>query len=109
MNNPQRYLALDVFRGMTIATMITKGAYIDLSKFPTATRTKILAAVKFNYPNSSTDPLKAFIYNLYDANMRRDWIPSDPYYERQYLNSVPLDQITLYSDLGYVLTQNPGW
>lgn len=90
-------------------TTLGKGAYVDLSKFPTATRTKILAAVRFYYPNPSTDPLKAFIYNLYDANMRRDWIPADPYYERQYLNSVPLDQITLYSDLGYVLTQNPGW
>lgn len=90
-------------------TTLGKGAYVDLSKFPTATRTKIIAAVRFYYPNPTTEPLKAFIYNLYDANMRRDWLPGDAYYERQYLNSVPLDQITLYSDLGYVLTQNPGW
>jgi hypothetical protein len=41
--------------------------------------------------------------------MRRDWIPGDSYYERQYLNCVPLDQIKLYSDLGHMLTQNPGW
>ncbi len=90
-------------------TTLGKGAYVDLSKFPTATRTKILAAVRFYYPNPATEPLKGFIYNLYDANMRRDWIPGDSYYERQYLNSVPLDQIKLYSDLGYELTQNPGW
>lgn len=90
-------------------TTLGKGAYVDLSKFPTATRTKILAAVRFYYPNATTEPLKAFIYNLYDANMRRDWKPGDPYYERQYLNSIPLDQIKLYLDLGYELKQNPGW
>lgn len=41
--------------------------------------------------------------------MRRDWIPGDSYYERQYLNAVPLDQIKLYKDLGFTLSQNPGW
>lgn len=89
-------------------TTLGKGAYIDLLKFPAATRTKIVAAVKFYTPNPA-DPNKKFIYNLYDANMRRDWIPGDPYHERQYLNCVPLDQIKLYSDLGYELSQNPGW
>jgi hypothetical protein len=89
-------------------TTLGKGAYIDFLKFPAATRTKIKAAVRFFYPNPA-DVNKAFIYNLYDANMRRDWQPGNPYYERQYLNSVPLDQITLYSDLGYVLSQNTGW
>lgn len=90
-------------------TTLGKGAYVDLSKFPAATRTKIIAAVRFYYPNPTTDPLKGFIYNLYDANLRRDWKPGDAYYERQYLNSVPKDQIKLYLDLGYELTQNPGW
>ncbi len=89
-------------------TTLGKGAYIDLGKFPAATKTKILAAVKFVYPNPD-DKDKAFIYNLYDANQRRDWKPGDPYYERQYLNCVPLDQIKLYSDMGYELKQNPGW
>lgn len=90
-------------------TPLGRGAYVDLSKFPAATRAKIIAAVKFYYPNPATDPLKGFIYNLYDSNMRRDWKPGDPYHERQYLNSIPIDQIKLYQDLGYVLTQNPGW
>jgi hypothetical protein len=90
-------------------TTLGKGAYVDLSKFPATTKTKILAAVRFYYPNPTTEPSKAFIYNLYDANMRRDWKPGDPYHERQYLNSVPLDQIKLYLDLGYELKQNPGW
>lgn len=89
-------------------TSLGKGAYVDLNKFSAATKTKIKAAVRFVYPNPA-DLNKGFIYNLYDANMRRDWQPGNAYYERQYLNSVPLDQITLYSDLGYVLTQNPGW
>lgn len=90
-------------------TTLGKGAYVDLSKFPAATRTKIIAAVRFYYPNPTTDPLKGFIYNLYDANMRRDWKPGDPYYERQYLNSIPKDQIKLFLDLGHELKQNPGW
>jgi hypothetical protein len=89
-------------------TTLGKGAYVDLLKFPAATRTKIKAAVRFYYPNPA-DQNKGFIYNLYDANMRRDWQPTVPYYERQYLNCVPLDQITLYSDQGYVLSQNAGW
>lgn len=89
-------------------TTLGKGAFIDLSKFPAATRTKIVAAVRFYYPIAG-DNNKAFMYNLYDANMRRDWIASDPYYERQYLSAVPLDQIKLYKDLGYNLAQNPGW
>jgi len=89
-------------------TTLGKGAYIDLSKFPSATRTKILAAVRFVYPIPG-DTDHAFIWNLYDANQRRNWLPGDSYYERQYLSCVPLDQIKLYSDLGYILTQNPGW
>ena len=90
-------------------TTLGKGAYVDLARFSSATRTKILAAVRFYYPDPVGEPLKAFIYNLYDVNLRRDWVPGDSYYERQYLNCVPLDQIKLYSDLGHTLTQNPGW
>ena len=89
-------------------TTMGKGAYVDLSVFDAATLTKVVKAVHFYYPQAgNTD--RAFIYNLYDANMRRDWIAGDPYYERQYLNAVPLDQIKLYRDLGYELSQNPGW
>lgn len=89
-------------------TTLGKGAFVDLTKFPAAIKTKILAAVKFYYPDPNNKN-QGFIYNLYDANMRRDWKPGDPYYERQYLNAIPLDQIKLYKDLGYELTQNPGW
>jgi hypothetical protein len=89
-------------------TTMGKGAYVDLSVFDAATLAKVVKAVHFYYPEAgNTD--RAFIYNLYDANMRRDWIAGDPYYERQYLNAVPLDQIKLYRDLGYELSQNPGW
>lgn len=40
---------------------------------------------------------------------RRLWIDGDIMFERQYFNSVPLDQIKLYKDNGFDLTQNPGW
>ena len=29
--------------------------------------------------------------------------------ERYYLRAIPADQITVYKDKGYTLTQNPGW
>ena len=89
-------------------TTLGKGAYVDFNKFTAAQVINIKKAVKFFYPNPA-DQTKAFIYNLYDNNMRRDWIPGDSYYERQYLNAVPLDQIKLYKDLGFTLSQNPGW
>lgn len=89
-------------------TTLGRGAYIDLSVFNASTRSRIVAAVKFYYPTPG-ETNKGFIYNLHDANMRRDWQSGNSYYERQYLNAIPLDQIKLYSDLGYVLAQNPGW
>jgi len=89
-------------------TTLGKGALVNLMKFPLATRKAVVKSGHFYLPIPG-DSTKSFMYNLYDANMRRDWKPGDPYYERQYLNCVPLDQIKLYQDLGYVLEQNPGW
>lgn len=89
-------------------TTLGKGAYIDLTKFDAATVVKIKKAVYFYYPNPD-DTNRGFVYNLYNPNLRRDWQPGNSYYERQYLNAVPLDQIKLYKDMGYTLAQNPGW
>ena len=88
-------------------TKLSLGAYVDLDAFPTK-KAAILKAVKFYYPDPGNTS-KGFVYTLYDANMRRDWQPGNPYYERQYLNAVPIDQMKLYQDLGYELSQNPGW
>ncbi len=89
-------------------TTLGKGALVDLTALTPEVRKKVTSAVRFWLPVAG-DSTKCFIYNLYDANMRRDWVPGESYYERQYLNSVPKDQIKLYSDMGYTLTQNPGW
>lgn len=89
-------------------TTLGKGALVDLMAFSAADRQKIVKAVHFWLPVPG-DSTKSFIYNLYDSNMRRDWVPGDSFYERQYLNSVPLDQIKLYSDMGFNLTQNSSW
>ncbi len=91
-----------------IPTKLGIGAYIDLSKFTGKPKEDLMKNVHFYYPDPN-DLTKAFVYNLYEKNMRRDWVPGNSYYERQYLNAVPLDQIKLYQDLGYELTQNPGW
>jgi len=113
-NDLKRWKKYEYLKTMETAgpTTLGKGAYIDLAWYPTSPtdiRDKVIKAVRLYYPDPVGQPLKAFIYNLYELNMRRDWLPGDSYYERQYLNSVPLDQIKLYSDLGYTLTQNPGW
>lgn len=89
-------------------TNLGKGAYIDLSIFSSGDRDKIEKSNELYFPDPG-DTDHAFIYDLYDANMRRDWQPGNPYYERQYLNAIPLDQIKLYRDLGYSLAQNSGW
>jgi len=91
-----------------IPTKLGIGAYVDLDQFSGRAKEDLMKNVHFYYPNPN-DLTKAFVYNLYEKNMRRDWVPGNSYYERQYLNAVPLDQIKLYRDLGYELTQNPGW
>jgi len=91
-----------------IPTKLGIGAYVDLNRFTGKPKQDLLKNVHFYYPDPN-DLTKAFVYNLYEKNMRRDWVPSNSYYERQYLNAVPLDQIKLYQDLGYELAQNPGW
>lgn len=85
-----------------------KGAYIDLTRFTEADQAKIKTATQLYVPDAA-NPHLAFVYNLYDANMRRDWQPGNSWYERQYLNAVPLDQLRLYKDVGFTLSQNPGW
>ena len=109
-NDLKRWKKYDYLKTIETAgpTTLGKGAMVNLLSYPTATRKKIVAAVRFYLPVAG-DSTKSFIYNLYDANMRRDWQPGVAYYERQYLNCVPLDQVKLYSDMGYVLSQNPGW
>lgn len=89
-------------------TTLGKGALVNLMEFTPALRKKVTTSVHFWLPVAG-DSTKCFIYNLFDSNMRRDWVPGNSYYERQYLNSIPLDQIKLYSDMGFTLTQNPGW
>jgi len=110
-NDLKRWNKFDYLNTLETAsgpTTLGKGAMVDLLAFPKATRKKMVSAVRWWLPVPG-DSTKSFIYNLYDANMRRDWQPGVDFYERQYLNCVPLDQIKLYSDLGYVLSQNPGW
>jgi starch-binding outer membrane protein, SusD/RagB family len=91
-----------------VPSSLGTGIYFDLNTYSAADQTTINARFKFYVPDAGA-PKKVFIKTLPDANQRRDWQPGVPFYERQYLNSVPLDQIKLYGDLGYELKQNPYW
>jgi hypothetical protein len=104
----KKYEYLKTVEDASGPTELGKGALVNLMDFPADMRKKVTTAVHFWLPVPG-DSTKCFIHNLYDANMRRDWQPGNSYYERQYLNSVPKDQIKLYTDMGYTLTQNPGW
>jgi len=110
-NDLKRWNKLDYLRTVQdgdVPTKLSLGAWVDLSKYTATQKTNILKNVKFYNPDPTKKDL-GFVNVLYDVNMRRDWKPGDAYYEKQYLNAVPLDQITLYNSLGYRLTQNPGW
>ena len=70
---------------------INRGAWIDKSDYPGINSSVELTGGTTGYVIPSPTVQRTF---------------SDPKF---YLNPLPLDQITLYSDQGAELTQNPGW
>lgn len=103
-------------------TDISMGAPFDFYRWgspadaPTSQRGKNLAAIRNAFKTKGSlyvftpgDSSRVATYNLFQSSSRRDWVEGDINFERQYFTSVPLDQIKLYQDMGYTLTQNPGW
>lgn len=103
-------------------TDISMGATFDFYRWgspsdsPTSDRGKNLKAIRNAFKTKGSlyvftpgDSSRVATYNLFQSSSRRDWVEGDIYYERQYFSSIPLDQIKLYKDMGYTLTQNPGW
>lgn len=73
---------------------INQGAWLNKADYPDANLTDITLTngdTGYIIPASAASSLRVF---------------DDP---RVYLSPIPLDQIKLYEDQGYVLTQNPGW
>lgn len=87
---------------------IILGAWMNEADYPKFNWVEIKKAVNFFYPNPS-DKTKGFVYTVNIITSQREWTAGQSFFERQYLNSVPLDQITLYKDFGVELTQNYGW
>jgi starch-binding outer membrane protein, SusD/RagB family len=85
----------------------TLGAFIDLTDYTAAQQTKIKAAQEIFYTNAAKT--EGFLHILKKPEQLRKWENGNIIYERQYLNAVPKDQITLYKGAGFTLTQNPGW
>lgn len=87
------------------------GSYFDYTKYTAKQKADLIDKVSSQalycpIPGDSTrialDPIKGQLN-------RRDWVEGDVVFERQYFTSVPKDQIKLYKDNGYELTQNLGW
>lgn len=57
---------------------------------------------------SNQDTDKGYI-NYLQGNSLRVFKKGDLNSERYYLRAIPAEQITVYKDNGYTLTQNPGW
>lgn len=90
------------------------GAFVDTLDYPRITNGPTWLTlinnsdIRMYFPNPN-DKSKGYIYGLWNSSLQRDWVPGQSFFERQYLRSVPLDQIKMYSDMGVTLTQNPGW
>jgi hypothetical protein len=85
----------------------TLGAFIKLTDFTAAQQAKIISTQGIFYTNVAKT--EGFLHILNKPEQVRKWENGDIIYERQYLNAVPKDQITLYRGAGFKLTQNPGW
>lgn len=57
---------------------------------------------------SNQDTDKGYI-NYLQGDDLRVFKKGDLNSERYYLRAIPAEQITVYKDNGYTLTQNPGW
>ncbi|MEK7720544.1 MAG: RagB/SusD family nutrient uptake outer membrane protein [Bacteroidota bacterium] len=94
------------------------GAWVAKADYPASTKwatitTKLWDPAAPKNPTANYVPpiVGGYIFGIWSITsaQNRDWISGDPFYERQYLNPVPLGQIKLYQDQGIELTQNPGW
>jgi hypothetical protein len=94
------------------------GAWVVKADYPAATKWATISAKLWD-PALPKNPTTAYvppatagyIFGIWSITsaQNRDWIAGDPFYERQYLNPIPLGQIKLYKDAGVTLTQNTGW
>lgn len=83
------------------------GAWINKADYP-----NIAAIVKVYDPAAPSSTTKGYINYYYDASKgtkAREFTKGALDSERNYLRAIPAAQITLYSDKGFTLTQNPGW
>lgn len=80
------------------------GAYFKKSTYP-----KMTGATLYDPADpTNADPDKGYFMYNYETNMRV-FVKGELSSERYYLRAIPAEQITIYSDNGYTLTQNPGW
>ena len=85
---------------------IVLGAWIKKEDYP-----GINSAVKLFNPSGdeSKEGYIMFYYYAGDKTAQRTFTKGDKNSERNYLRAVPITEINKYSDVGYTLSQNPGW
>lgn len=89
------------------------GAYIKLSDYPKMqvvgdNGNRLLTLYNPADPTNE-DATEGYVEYFYNRTGMLSFTPGDLNSERNYLRAIPADQITVYGDAGYTLTQNPGW
>lgn len=99
-------------------TKVFLGVYIKLSDYPkmaisgedeeSGEFTRYASLYNPNDPTNA-DAQEGYVEPMFTQNDIRIFQKGDLNSERYYLRAIPSSQITVYSDKGYKLTQNPGW
>lgn len=87
------------------------GSYFNYAKYTAKEKEQIRKKVNKAalYCPVAGDSTKIALNPITSQLNRRDWVEGDIIFERQYFKAIPKDQMKLYRDNGYTLTQNPGW
>lgn len=101
----RRWKKLD-YADMTINTKLNRGAWIDKTRYVAwynAHHTKPITLASLDKLILDRPGTSGYILPITKTTLLRTYKTKD------YLYPIPVDQLTLYEQNGYTLTQNPGW
>ena len=94
-----------------VPSTAVRGAIFDYTKYTPAQQMEMRSKINIAalYPIFPGDSTYIALNPMNIQLSRRPWIDGDIGFERQYFSAVPTNQITIYNNHGFKLTQNPGW